>query len=245
MKEGTTVGSKRLCRTAPVKAQYVKITVATDDTNVFMSSRNEAVELKDTVPMIAEVGVYKASEGFEIASAAPDGMTVIDERDSEFTFTGNWNDEAGAQFPIQQTGKWCNAGPGFTVKFTGSKIYLVGTVDPGHGTANVTIDGGAAAQINTKGSPRQLGQIIYESEDLAYGEHTLTLTATGTIGIDGAYVIDNGGLGMIGLEEDKYTMNEDEEIQVKLTRVGGTEGEVKVLLSPNPGSHFIYFIHST
>ena len=234
MQSGTTVGAKRLVRTAPVKAQYVKITVATDTDAYTYTGSNTAA--KGSVPMLAEVGIYKAAEGFALGSGAPDGMDVIDERDSRFTFTGTWNNESGSQFPIDQTGKWCNSGAGFTVSFTGSKIYLVGTTDPNHGTANVSIDGGTATSINTYAASRALGQIIYESPDLEHGEHTLTLTATGTIGIDGAYVINNGGVGMVGIESAKYTMNEETRMDVKLVRVGGSTGEVTVLVSPNPGS---------
>ena len=234
MKEGTTVGAKRLVRSAPVKARYVKITVATDDNGVYTyTGANTAA--KGSVPMLAEVGIYKAAEGFAQGSGAPDGMEIIDERDSQFSYSGYWNNESGPQFPIEQTGKWCNSGAGFTVNFTGSKIYLVGTVDPSHGTAEVTVDG-KTTTINTRASARALGQIIYTSEDLPHGSHTLTLKATGTIGIDGAYVINNGGVGMIGIENAKYTMNEAEQMEVKLVRVGGTTGEASVLVSPNPGS---------
>jgi len=233
MKQGTTIGAKRLVRTAPVKAQFVKITVATDTSAFTHTGANTAV--KGSVPMLAEVGIYKAAEGFALGSGAPDGMEVIDERDSKFSYTGYWNNESGPQFPIEQTGKWCNSGAGFTVSFTGSKIYLVGTVDPSHGTAEVTVDG-KTTTINTRASARALGQIIYTSDDLSHGEHTLTLSATGTIGIDGAYVINNGGVGMIGIENAKYTMNENETMEIKLVRVGGSTGEATVLVSPNPGS---------
>ena len=41
---------------------------------------------------------------------------------------------------------------------------------------------------------------------------------------------------MIGIESAKYTMNEDETMEVKLVRVGGTNGDATVLVSPNPGS---------
>ena len=236
MKEGSTIGAKRLVRTAPVKAQYVKITVSTADKDVFTYS-GANTKAKGSVPMLAEVGIYKAAEGFAQGAGAPDGMDVIDERDSAFTFSGTWNDESGSQFPIEQTGRWCNAGASFTVKFTGSKIYLVGTTDPNHGKANVSIDGGAATSIDTWAQSRSLGQILYTSPDLEDGEHTLTLTATTkAIGIDGAYVINNGGVGMVGLENAKYTMNEDSTMDVKLVRVGGTKGEVTVLVSPNPGT---------
>ena len=234
MKTGSTIGAKRLVRTAPVKAQYIKITVSTADKGVYTYSGSNTAA-KGSVPMLAEVGIYKAAEGFSLGSGAPDGMEVIDERDPAFTFSSGWNDESGPQFPIEQTGKWCNRGAGFTVSFTGSKIYLVGTIDPAHGTADVTVDG-QTTSINTWASSRALGQVIYTSPDLPHGDHTLTLNATGTIGIDGAYVINNGGVGMIGIESAKYTMNEDETMTVKLVRVGGSTGAATVTLSPNPGS---------
>lgn len=235
MKEGTTIGAKRLVRTAPVKARYVKITVATDDAGVYTYNGSNTAA-KGSVPMLAEVGIYKAAEGFALGTGVPEGMEVLDERDSRFRYTGTWYDETGSQFPIDQTDKWCNSGAGFTVEFTGSKIYLVGTTDPNHGTAEVSIDGGAVTRINTYASTRSLGQIIYESDDLDHGAHTLRLNATGTIGIDGAYVINNGGLGMVGIEHARYSMYEDELMEVKLVRVGGTGGEATVLVSPTPGS---------
>lgn len=218
--EGTTVGAKRLSRKSPVKADQLRITVKT--------SRD--------VPMISEVGVYKASAGFELAAAAPDGMDIIDINDTNFTFGTGWTAETGNQY-LNNTNKWANPGTYFEVEFTGSKIYLIGTCDPNHGTADVLIDGTKVATIDTGASSRAVGQIIFESEDLTDGQHTLRLeTKTKAIGIEGAYVIDNDGVGMIGIENAQYTMDEDSEIKVKLVRVGGTEGKVTVTLSPNPGS---------
>ena len=233
--EGTTIGAKRLCREKAVKADKLRITVGTElQTGTFITSAANAVE-SGTVPMITNIGIYKASEGFEIASPAPDGMDIIDERDERFEFSSGWSNGSGSAFIIEGTEKWAGSGASFTVDFTGTKFYLVGTIDPVHGTANISIDGGSPIQIDTRGSARKTGQIIFTSDDLSDGEHTLTLNCTGTIGVDGAYVINNGGLGMIGIEEAQYTMNEDSELEVKLIRVGGTK-EVTVNFAPNPGS---------
>lgn len=219
---GETIGAKRLARTGAVKGDQVRITVSTTD---------------GKVPMISEVGVYKASDGFELAGAAPDGMDVIDITNTDsFTFTGSWTDEAGPNF-IGGTNKWANAGASFTLKFEGTKVYLLGTKDPNHGTADVYIDDKLVGTIDTNASSRSLGQLIFESEDLTDGEHTLKLEVkTKAIGIESAYVINNGGKGMIGLEADSYTMNEDTRMDVKLVRVGGSKGEVSVQVAPNPGS---------
>lgn len=226
--EGETIGAKRLIRTGAVTADQIRITVGTTE---------------DKVPMISEVGVYKASEGFELAAAAPTGMDVIDIEDTDtsdgtgFTFTkGTWTKETGSSF-VNETNRWANAGAELTLKFNGTKVYLVGTTDPNHGKATITIDGGTPVQIDTNGTERATGQIWFSSEDLDDGPHTLTLRVdTKAIGIEAAYVINNGGVGMIGLEADEFTMNEDETMNVKIVRVGGTNGRIKAYLAPNPGS---------
>lgn len=226
--EGETIGAKRLVRTSAVTADQIKITVSTTD---------------DKVPMISEVGVYKASEGFELAASAPTGMDVIDIEDSAaddnvgFTFTGGeWKKETGTSF-VNETNRWANAGASLKLNFTGSKVYLVGTKDSGHGQATITIDDGTPVTVDTSAPERSTGQVWFSSEDLEDGPHTLTLTVdTKAIGIEAAYVINNGGVGMIGLEADEFTMNEDETMDVKITRVGGTNGRIKAYLSPNPGS---------
>ena len=219
---GQTIGGKRLCRTGVVKGDQVRITVTVPE---------------GKVPMLSEVGVYKASKGFQLPGAAPEGMDVLDISNSAFSFGSGWTDETGSQF-IGGTNKWANSGAKFTTTFTGSKIYLLGTKDPNHGKADVYIDGEKVATIDTAASARALGQMIFASPDLPHGEHTLELRVTSkAIGVESAYVINNNGLGMIGLEMDSYTMGENERMEVKLVRVGGTSQEsVTVRLSPNPGS---------
>ena len=228
MDEGQTIGAKRLIRTGAVKADQIRITV---DTNK-----------SDALPIISEVGVYKTTEGFELAGTAPDGMDVIDIEDTNitdgagFTFNGTWYSESGNNF-INGTNRYANAGASLTITFTGSKIYLMGTTDPNHGVASIAIDGGEAVKIDTNASSRATGQMIFASEDLADGEHTLTLNIDSkAIGLEAAYVINNGGKGMIGLEQSSYTMNEAERMDVKLVRVGGSNGTITAKLQPNPGS---------
>lgn len=223
MQSGQTIGAKRLVRTGAVRGDQVRITVSTPE---------------GKVPMISEVGVYKASEGFELPGAAPVGMNVIDISDTNaFQFGTGWTDETGSQF-VGGTNKWANANSEFTVTFTGTKIYLIGTKDPNHGQADIYIDGNKVDTIDTNASARALGQYIYESPDLKHGEHTLKLVVkTKAIGIESAYTINNGGKGMVGIEESRYTMSEDQTMNVRLVRVGGTGDEsVTVKLSPNPGS---------
>lgn len=227
MERGVTVGSKRLIRTSPISATQVKITVETST---------------GKVPQLSEVGVYKASKGFQLSGAAPDGMDSTSVNDTtKFTFSDSgWNPQTGTTY-INGQNTWSNkAGAEFTYTFDGTKVYLMGTKDPNHGQADVYIDDmdTPVATIDTHDTARSTGAKIFESADLKNGHHTLKLVAktTAAIGVEAAYVINNGGKGMLEIENDSYTMNENSDLAVKIRRVGGTTGKITARLEPNPGS---------
>lgn len=227
MESGVTVGSKRLIRTSPISATQVKITVGTST---------------GKVPQLSEVGVYKASKGFQLSGAAPDGMESTSVNDTKkFTFSDSgWNPQTGTTY-INGRNTWSNkAGAEFTYTFDGTKVYLMGTKDPNHGQADVYIDDmdTPVATIDTHDTARSTGAKIFESADLKNGHHTLKLVAktTAAIGVEAAYVINNGGKGMLEIENDSYTMNENSDLAVKIRRVGGTTGKITARLEPNPGS---------
>lgn len=227
MESGVTVGSKRLIRTSPISATQVRITVGTST---------------GKVPQLSEVGVYKASKGFQLSGAAPDGMdstSVNDKTKFKFSSSG-WNPQTGTTY-INGQNTWSNKeGASFTYEFDGTKVYLMGTKDPGHGQAYVYIDDmdTPVATIDTHDTVRSTGAKIFESADLKNGHHTLKLVAktTAAIGVEAAYVINNGGKGMLEIENETYTMNEGSDLAVKIKRVGGTTGEITAKLEPNPGS---------
>ena len=227
MERGVTVGSKRLIRTSPISATQVRITVGTST---------------GKVPQLSEVGVYKASKGFQLSGAAPDGMDSRSVNDTtKFTFSSSgWNPQTGTTY-INGQNTWSNkAGASFTYEFDGTKVYLMGTKDPNHGQADVYIDDmdTPVATIDTHDTVRSTGAKIFESADLENGHHTLKLVAktTAAIGVEAAYVINNGGKGMLEIENDSYTMNENSDLAVKIRRVGGTTGKITARLEPNPGS---------
>ena len=225
LKTGVTIGAKRLIRTSPVSATQVRITVGTSE---------------GKVPMLSEVGVYKASEGFQLAGSAPEGMETTSVNDTtKFTFSSTgWNPQTGSSY-INGQNTWSNkANAEFTYTFDGTKVYLMGTKDPGHGSADVYIDGQLVETINTNATSRSTGTKIFESADLTDGHHTLRVVAktSAAIGVEAAYVINNGGIGMIELENSAYTMNEESTLDVKVKRVGGTKGTITAKIQPNPGS---------
>lgn len=225
MQEGTTIGAKRLVHTNAVQGSKIRVTISTSQ----------------AVPMITNIGVFKASSGFELAGALPEGLENIDITDKDisdgkgFIYSG-WTQETDNRF-VNGTNMYANAGAEMTLKFHGTKAYLIGTKDPNHGTADIYIDGKKVKTINTNAASRSLGQAIFESETLSDGEHTLRLAATGkAIGIEAAYILDNGGVGMFELAQKEYAMYEDSSMEVTINRVGGSKGEATVILQDNPGT---------
>ena len=227
MDEGETIGAKRLVRTATVRATQVRITVGVST---------------GTVPIISEVGVYKASEGFQLTGNIPTDLEIIDNTDKDssdgsyFEYGNGWKQETGTQF-IEGTGMWANPHAEFTVHFDGTKAYLIGTKDPGHGTADIYIDGKFVSTINAYSSTRALGQILFESDTLQNGKHTLRLVVkNNATGVDALVVLNNDGAGLFEIEQDAYTMEEASEIEITVKRIGGSKGEATVLVSNEPGS---------
>lgn len=224
LETGPTIGERRLVRTAPVRADKVRINITGSH----------------AVPVISEIGIYKADENFEIGSAVPDGLDFID--NAAFSTTGNWS--AGTA-GLEGTNMWSNVtGNTASFSFTGSKFWIVGEMDPSHGIASVSVDGNEAGTFDLYRNQRANSQTVYESPDLKYGQHNVVVTVTGTknaassnrhIDLDGAYYLDNNGAGMFEIEQPKYSVVAGDTIDILVKRVGGSTGEATVLASDNPG----------
>ena len=221
---GGTIGAKRLVRGTAVTARAVKVTFTTHNFG------DENLNL----PQISEMGLFKASRGFEKPAPLPEGMVGID--NAEMTKTGNWNDEK-IDGCFKGTSMWTTqSGATASFKFTGTKFAIVGTKDPNHGTFTVSIDGGAAQTINTHDSVRTVPALLFESDTLEAREHNVVITATGTVGIDAAAYLNNGSTGMFDFTETNVTMDEDSTHAFTIRRTGGSKGSVTLVVQPEPGS---------
>lgn len=229
---GTTIGAKRLIRGAAVRADQLRITVSTGTKHDHYG--NPAID----IPVLTEIGAYKAVPAFESGTKIPNGMEYIDCRQFTKDDNSKWKDEGGNHF-VGSTSMFSTKGSTTTAQFTftGSKVYLYGTKDPGHGSAEIYIDGKLVDTINTAVAPRTTGTLIYESADMTHKTHTMQIKALGTpVAVDGAYIVANKGRGMINLESKSYTMYEASTLDVKILRTGGYQGVISGVLEPNPGS---------
>ena len=223
--KGYTIGAKRLVRGSSVKASKVRITIE---------------ESLDT-PLINNVEVYKADKAFAIKSIAPEGTDFID--NVSFENKDSWIQE---NIGIGNTGMYSNTtGKHTSFTFTGSKAWVIGTFDPGHGIMEVYVDDKKVADVDTYKATRAISQIIYATDDLEYGTHTVKVVIKGQknqsssgnyIGIDGAYYLNNNGAGMFEIERGSYTVNEGESQEITIKRVGGSKGVATVHFSTSPDS---------
>lgn len=227
---GATIGSKRLARGLEVTATDIKITV--DSYN-------------DKLPEISEVEVYNAGSLFGEEPVVLTGLKAVD--NTEMTTAGQWYAET-INNCHESTSMYTNAsGASASFTFTGSRFFLYGTKDPNHGTAKISIDGVEAAAVNTYATARDTIALLYVSDTLDYGKHTVTVTSAGdgAVGLDAAGYLDNNGAGMINFETTSLTMEEDEQYTLGLYRVGGSSGAVSVTVNFEPGTAVQNFFDTT
>lgn len=217
---GKTISSKRLCRRAPVTGDAVRISILS----------------AESTPMINNVGVFKAVEGFETDSTGTgtgeeDGDDDAEKIPSnlseitipEFDLDASWTKENG------DTSAWSNANKegeaSFT--FTGTQAWITGTKDPSHGTMDVYIDNEKIASVNTKESPRKMNQLLYVTPELSYGEHTVRMVCTkDAIGLSSAYYTK--GEGVFALKQAKCDLLYGKTAEVEIIRTGGSSGEAEI-----------------
>lgn len=223
----TTVGAKRLFRNTAITADQIVIKIKSGQAN----------------PTIKFIGVYKAIGEFAMGDGFPAGLDYKDHTVLEAS--GKWTEEEDG------SNKWTNEkGASLSVKFTGSKAWVSGTKDPGHGDMEVYLDGTLIDTVSTKDKQRQLGVLLYSSKDFAYGEHTLkVVNKDKSLGIKGFYFLPNEGAGMFEIEQLDYSVMKGNSVTLTINRVGGSKGTANVTFQTTPntavhGRHYIDVIEN-
>ena len=221
--EGHTIGAKRLVRSTAVQADQIRIQITGSQ----------------AVPLIHNVEVYKADKNFEIPRLIPDGVDTID--NTEFGNKSSWKQE---DMGDNDTSMYTSTtGAYATASFTGSKAWIYGTHDSGHGIMEVWIDDQKVADVDTYRPSRKLPALLYTTDDLPYGEHTVKMVVKGeknpasrgrAVGLDFLAYLDNGGAGMFEMAQDSYTVNEGGVQEIMINRVGGSTGVATVHFSTTP-----------
>ena len=220
--EGSTVGYRRLIQGQPVEAQKIRVTITG----------------AQATPILTNFSVYKTPSSIEKTDGYPLGLDYHSNTTADKENT-TWYDESEG---IRGTSMWTNKkDASVTYRFTGTKAYVVSTVDPNHGEMSVYVDGQKVADVQTKNATRKRSQMVYETDDLAPGEHTIKLVnKTGeAIATEGIYTLNNAGKGMFEMKETTYEVQKGQPVTVTIKRVGGSKGvaTVHVVTEPGTGVH--------
>ena len=217
--EGSTVGYRRLIQGQPVEAQKIRVRI----TNA------------QATPILNNFSVYKVPSSIEKTDGFPLGLEYHSNTSADTAGTTWYNEAEG----VRGTSMWTNQqNASATYHFQGSKAYVVATVDPHHGEMSVYVDGQKVADVQTKNASRKRSQLVYETGDLAPGEHTLKLVnKTGEpIATEGIYTLNNAGKGMFELKETSYDVQKGQPVTVTIKRVGGHNGTATVHVVTEPGT---------
>ncbi|TDC46516.1 hypothetical protein E1212_26675 [Jiangella ureilytica] len=136
------------------------------------------------VNLLAEVGALRTS---------PTAYVTIDDMvppcGGTLTYSGQQTDSDWIHTRGTPTGggKWFfgtrthsnTVGATATLTFSGPDITVLFEANPGHGIAEISVDGGPPVAVNTYSATRRQSQPLFERHNLGPGPHTLTVEVTG------------------------------------------------------------------
>ncbi|MBF0431008.1 MAG: hypothetical protein HQK83_06995 [Fibrobacteria bacterium] len=112
--------------------------------------------------------------------ATPYGFEKVDERDQQVTKTNGWTpwDDSG----YYKGGCFYSAITGESVEFTfhGIQVSVIGELRSDMGLASISIDGQWKQDIDCYSAKNELQALLYKSEILQAGEHTVKIEVKGT-----------------------------------------------------------------
>jgi O-glycosyl hydrolase len=144
--------------------------------------------LTDTVPA-QSVTTYVVSNatytGAGSSTEVDDGATGTGQ--DQWAYTGStWAGCTGSACGDPQdlyagTTHWdWSANDTATMAFTGGRVRLFGVTDTNEGRATVSVDGAAPTELDFYSASRHGDQLMWESPQLSGGNHTLTVSVSGT-----------------------------------------------------------------
>jgi alpha-L-fucosidase len=212
LKRSNTIGAKRIIRTHPVKGSRLRFKFDQGD---FYAP-----------PIIERVSVFKAKNLFSLDNlGVPDGLIL--KSYANFDRNGAWISDNYCYVATGTDGKLTIG----KIKYT-SQIWVYGSTDPKYGRLEIEFDGKSIGNVSCYSEVHHDRQLLFSSKEYEYGGHKLVLKQVGSapIAIHCIYFVDNGRAGMFELESKEYEVRGGKTIGIKVKRVGGSNGNTRVLL---------------
>ncbi|WP_394841682.1 DUF4982 domain-containing protein [Pendulispora brunnea] len=147
----------------------------------------------NATPFVADIVPAGGAYGFGFVNDVNDSAQGT--AANRFNYVGSgWRHGGCAGGCFSGDNSWDNvANETVTLAFRGQRVVLYGVYDTIHGTAAVSIDGGAETDVSLKG-PRRGNVAVWTSPTLPEGNHTLKVRVKGDgyVVIDRAMVVSTG-----------------------------------------------------
>jgi len=128
------------------------------------------------LPAAASTGT---TAGGNTAAVTSVDDTAISGAVGRFSYAGPWSTSTAATDYQGSDHYTSTAGASVTLTFTGTQVQLYAATAPWHGRALASIDGGPGQQVDLYAASRQEQTLVYRSQLLGAGVHTLVVTAAG------------------------------------------------------------------
>jgi beta-galactosidase len=183
---GAVVGESPLTLEAGTGAVYLKSALGQTGT----------VTLTASASGLAPAGVNVTTTAFTDQIVPASGSYSfgypVDVNDRQrFAYTGSWQVTSDNQ-AFSKDNTWSGTtGDTATLTFTGNRVVLYGVQDPAHGSAAISVDGGAETTVSLQASARRGNVAVYSSGILPQGQHTLRVrvVGNGAVALDRAIVV--------------------------------------------------------
>ena len=226
-KNKKTIGYRSILRDNTVNADAIRLTIKQSYGSV----------------KINEIGAYKMDERIEFSKGA---TSIPKEIENNFVSahsaqrTGHWN--LNDQDTVRENSMTTNdSNATVTYKFTGSRFFISSRYSFNFGAMMVSVDNKPEFEVNLNDPVCTISSIVYYSDTLPQGEHTVRIRPTtkngkNWIATDGLFYLNNDEKGMFEIEKTNLNVVESENVKLVVRRIGGNKGEASVRVSTKPGS---------
>lgn len=143
-------------------------------------------------------GFWRSEDGGASWRLVTDEEFYDEDRAPWMLLGGSWEDDYSGDAYCRKAQRAGTKGHLARLPFTGTGIRLFGKRGPDQGIAEVQIDGETVARVDLYSASPESQQVVFESDDLAWGVHDLTVAVTGDnnpsssntwVSLDGASVL--------------------------------------------------------
>jgi hypothetical protein len=150
--------------------------------NFYLKAGGTGMRLRSWLAVAGALTVgISGAMGVVALNASAATTTMIEDTNSVVTWTGTWSACSGnCNKASDNSFRWTSTvNSAVTVPFTGSQISLFGNKEPWANIATVSIDGGAAVDVDFYSATATATTVqVYSSPTLSEGSHSLKLTMT-------------------------------------------------------------------